>query len=165
MNKISIMMLLSLTLVGCGSKETTSAGPTAQPAKPQAAHDAMRKNQAYIDEGLNYLQHANVVAAIKSFDSAIKENPKDPRGYIVLGQTYLRLKEYNRAIDTFSAVTHVAPEDGEGYYMLAVTYGLSGDKALAQENAKKSIAIFQAQKNQERFMRSVALLNGLTKEE
>jgi tetratricopeptide (TPR) repeat protein len=169
MRKLSLIALISLILVGCGSKESSapSAQQTSVPsdAKAAATPQALElKHQAYINAGMKYLQQSNISAAIKSFDSAIKVNPRDPRGYLVLGQTYLRLKQYDRAIDTFSAETRVAPQDGEGYYLLAVSYGLSGNKILAKENAEKSIKIFQEQKDQERFVRSVALLNGLSKE-
>jgi Tfp pilus assembly protein PilF len=174
MKKISVLVLASFVLIGCGSKE--NAAPTGQqtsapmmapsataaaPAVSGTQAEAMQQ-KAYIEQGMKYLKESNVAAAIKSLDSAIKVNPRDPRGYLVLGHTYLRLKQYDRAVDTFAAMTRVAPQDGEAYYLLAVSYGLSGNTALAKENAEKSIKIFQAQKDQEKFVRSVALLNGLS---
>lgn len=169
MNKMGIIALALFALVGCGQKE--SSAPSAQEASSSAPASRVSnlqatalKSQAYINEGLKQLEQSNIPAAITSFDSAIKANPRDPRGYLVLGQAYLRLKRFDRAIDTFSAMIRVAPRDGEAYYLLAVSYGLSGDKALAKENAEKSIKIFQSQKDEERFMRSVALLNGLSQE-
>ena len=151
---------LGLALAGCGSN-TNQPGSSQGPSMSKS-QTAKLNNQAQIDEGLRLLQESNIGGAIKSFDEAIKASPTNPEGYLVLGQTYLRLKEYDRAIDTFSAASRVAPQEGEIYYLLAVSHGLAGNGNLARENAEKSIEIFQGQKNEEKFVRSVALLKGLT---
>ena len=151
-------------MVGCGSQETQSGATKEMPKAVSNGQVAALKNQHHIEQGLEHLRDANIAAAIKSFDEAIKQNPRDPQGYLILGETYLRIKDYNRAIDTFSAVTRVAPQNGEGFYLLAITYGVMGNKDLARQNAQKSIELFQEEKNQAKFVRSVALLNGLSKE-
>ena len=153
---------LLMLLIGCGSN-TNQTSSQASPASASVPEAAMLKNQSHINEGMQELHDSNVTAAIKSFDEAIKQNPKNPQGYLVLGQTYLRLKDYDRAIDTFSAAVRVAPRNGEAYYLLAVSYGLAGNGDMARENAQKSVTIFQNEKNQEKFVRSVALLKGLSK--
>ena len=164
MRNFSVIMLMFLALAGCGDKKTTTSAEPAASLRSKMQAAAL-KNQAYIDQGMKYLQSSNIPAAIKSFNAAIKQNPRDPRGYLVLGQTYMRMQEYDKAINSFSVAAKVAPEDGEAYYLLAVNYGLTGDKVLARQNAEKSIEIFKNQRNQEKFVRSVALLNGLTKPE
>lgn len=159
-NKIMIIGI-ALVFVGCGSNENSSS-QTKSPSMPAPIEATKLANQSQIDEGLQQLRDSDIPGAIKNFDDAIKVNPADPQGYLVLGQTYLRLKEYDRAIDTFSAASRVAPEEGEIYYLLAVSHGLAGNNDLARENAEKSVQIFQSQKNEEKFVRSVALLKGLS---
>lgn len=159
-NKI-MMIGIALVFAGCGSNENQSS-LTKSSSMPAPIEATRLANQSRIDEGLQQLRDSDIPGAIKSFDDAIKVNPSDPQGYLVLGQTYLRLKEYDRAIDTFSAASRVAPDEGEIYYLLAVSHGLAGNNDLARENAEKSVQIFQSQKNEEKFVRSVALLKGLS---
>jgi tetratricopeptide (TPR) repeat protein len=119
----------------------------------------------HIQEGIQHLQQANTVEAIKSFDEAIKNNPTDPSGYIILGETYMRLQEYNRAVDSLNAASRVAPDKGEIFYLLAINYGLLGKRDLAKENAQKSVEKFRLAKDEENFLRSLALLQGLMQPE
>lgn len=121
-------------------------------------------NKNYIKEGIQHLQEANPTEAIKSFNAAIKSNPGDMSGYIVLSETYMRMQEYNRAIDSLTAASRVAPDQGQIYYLLAINYGLIGDKEQAQENAKKSAEIFQMQKDQQNFVKSLALWQGIMRD-
>jgi Tfp pilus assembly protein PilF len=160
MSRIMIVFL-ALAFAGCGSDTNKNSGQVSAPSGQGRAMTSL-SNQGHIDEGLQNLQESDIPGAIKSFDEAIKANPTDPQGYLVLGQTYLRLKEYDRAIDTFAAASQIAPQDGEVYYLLAVSYGLAGKTDLAKENAERSVEIFQSQQNQEKFVRSVALLKGLS---
>jgi tetratricopeptide (TPR) repeat protein len=90
----------------------------------------------------------------------------------VLGQVYLKLQNPARAADTFSAACRVAPNNGEAQYMKALSLSMSlKDRGqddfhvyynLALESAKKSLDLFVAQQDEQRFQRSLALIKNLT---
>lgn len=115
-----------------------------------------------IQKGVGYLKAGNLPSAIKNFDESIKVNPNDPRGYLILGETYLRIKNFDRAIDTFRAAVKADPQNGSLYYFLAMAYGLKGDTVNAIPNAKKSAEIFKSNDDQQNFLKSVALVQGLS---
>ena len=153
MKKWCIVFGILLCVFGCEQKKEVKIEiPAAQPQT--ATHDFMQ-------EGVQYLQEANVPDAIRSFDEAIKKNPTDPQPYMILGQTYMRINDYTRAVDTFSAALRVSPNKGELHYLIAVNYGLAGDMELARKNAEASIEIFRQQKDEENFLRALTLLQGL----
>jgi len=153
--KRALYLLCILTLVaGCTPKDSASAKTPVAVEKNSAA-------DSFIDMGIAHLQAGEVVEAVRSFDDAIRQNPRDPKGYLILGQTYMRLNNVDRAIDTLSAVLNFEPDNGEAKYFLAVAYGLKGDREKAIEFAQKSMESFQEQQNQESFMRALVLLRGL----
>jgi Tfp pilus assembly protein PilF len=126
-------------------------------ATPAAAGSSNLK----IATGMDYLRQGDIRQAIKSFDEAIKENPKDVQGYMILGQTYMHMKEYNRAIDTLTVATQVAPDNGQAHYLLATNFGLAGNYSMARVQAQRSAEIFRKNQDENNFKRSVALLQGL----
>lgn len=153
MKRIVIIMLAAAFVSGCGSEKTESKG------KPQVT--AKTAQDKFLNKGIQYLQEANTIDAVRSFDQAIKQNPLDPRGYMILGQTYMRMNAYDRAIDTLSAAARIVPEKGEIFYLLAVNHGLAGNKDLAALNAQKSVELFRQKQDEENFKKSLALLKGL----
>lgn len=164
-----IVLCCLIVLSGCGSpQQTTSSSETesqlpvdekAMAAKARTPSQSMDEN--FIAQGVEHLQDADTLGAIRNFDEYIKRHPQDPRGYIILGQTYMRLNDYPRAIDTFSAATRVAPDQGDLYYFLAMNYGLNNNLDMAIASAQKSVVLFREQKDEENFLRSLALLQGL----
>ena len=153
--------LLLLAVSGCGGPPPKSE--TTQPQFPETEQSALKPSPQtkYVDQGLEYLKAGKLAAAIKSFDEAIKQSPKDLRGYVVLGQTYLRVKDYSRAIDTFTAATRVAPDQGDIYFFLAVSQNMAGNKEQAVINAQKSAEVFRQKNDQVNFRKSVLFLQSL----
>ena len=168
--RLVIVLIVLAVVSGCGSgqeKSERAAEPQAAASSPMemaspTATPGTAQKPRLIQQGVDYLQDANPVAAVHSFDEYIKQHPNDAQGYLILGQTYMRLNDYPRAIDTFTAATRIAPEQGEAYYLLAMNYGLSGNFEKAIESAQRSVELFRAQKDEQNFLRSLALMQGLT---
>lgn len=163
--RLVIMLGVAVLIAGCGSKPegqaSSNAAPTAQAASQMAA-DKFIPEQKFLALGIQDLRRGKPVEAIRSFDAAIKQNPRDPNAYLVLGETYMHLKNYDRAIDTLSAATRIAPEKGEFYYFLALNYELKGDKDQAKVNAQKSFELFRLHQDEENLKKSLALLRELS---
>lgn len=157
MKRFLVVMLAVAFVSGCGSPSTGSK------SKPKATpkETAKRVQDKFLNEGIQYLQEANTVEAVRSFDQAIRQNPLDTRGYMILGQTYMRMNNYDRAIDTLLAASRVSPDQGEIYYLLAVNHRLAGNPELAKENVQKSIELFRQTKDERNFKKSLVLLKGL----
>ena len=161
MRNLLIVLAMVVFVAGCGeAKKTDSAKLSSAEDKAGMAAAPIAANPM-IAAGVQHLQQGEIKDAIKSFDEAIRENPKDVQGYLILGQTYMHLKEYNRAIDTFMVATRVEPENGEAHYLLATNFGLAGNYEMARLQAQKCVEIFRRTKDEDNFKRSVALLQGL----
>ena len=161
MKNVLLVMTVLVFLAGCGNSNQQSGAQSTTsgtPSQMAAGYEAANPN---IATGVNYLHQGDIKGAIKSFDAAIRENPKDVQGYLILGQTYMHLKEYNRAIDTFTVATRVSPENGEAHYLLATNLGLSGNFSSAKMEAQKCAEIFRDQKDATNFKRAIALLQSL----
>ena len=163
----NLLMVLAMVVfwAGCGEAKKND-GAKAVPAGEKISMTSTMPTASIpanpmIATGLQHLQQGDIKDAIKSFDEAIRENPKDVQGYLILGQTYMHLKEYNRAIDTFMVATRVDPENGEAHYLLATNFGLAGNYEMARLQAQKCVEIFRRTKDENNFKRSVALLQGL----
>ncbi len=161
MKKSLIIFAAVAFFVGCGQAPKTDGAKIDSGSNALNVAAAGQAINPLIASGLVNLQKGDVKAAIKSFDDAIRENPKDVQGYIILGQTYMHLKDFNRAVDTFMVATRVDPENGQAHYLLATNLGLAGNYTLARVQAQKSAEIFQKNKDANNFKRAVALLQGL----
>ena len=153
MKRLVLAVLPLIVFYGCGSHVAEQQNPP------------VNQSKAYLVEGIQHLKDADVADAIKSFDAAIKANPSDPAGYIVLSETFTRMKEYDRAVNSLNVAAHIAPDQGRIYYLLAVNYVLLGKNDLAKENVQKSIDIFRQQKDEKNFVKSLALMQGIVKDE
>ncbi len=167
MRKLFFATAVAILILGCGSpQETKEAASQAGPAVTQAQKQAIlkvveQKQDALIQEGIEHLQDAEIRQAIESFDNAIRQNPMDPEPYLILSQTYMRLQNYLRAVDTLSAAERIAPNRGDIQYLLAISYGMLGKQDMAKTCAQKSIEFFRQSKDEENFIKSVALLQGM----
>ena len=158
MKRILIGWMAVLLICGCGTP------PKTETTKSSGGQEvAVLSDEDYVQEGIEHLQDAEVTEAIKSFDQAIKQDPLEPEPYLVLSQTYMRLKQYDRAIDTLEAAERVAPNRGDIQYLLAINYGITGQEDMAKQSAKKSIELFRQDQDEENFMKAVALLQGMLK--
>ena len=149
-----LTILISATMIaGCSRKDDT------------AKNAKNSKSTQFIAQGMDYLRQSDVRNAIRSFDMAIKTDPKNVENYLVLGQVYLQLKNFQGAVDVLTAATRIDPNSGEAYYLLATSRGLRGkdeDKIESVAAAKKSVEIFLKERDEERFKKAVVLLQGLT---
>jgi len=154
MRKFVVLLLMLVLVVGCGkSKEGKTKFKDFEPQTD------------YVKMGMEHLAKSDIPRAIGSFDEAIRQDPGNTTNYIILGQVYLRLNNVQKAIDTFNAATRVDTSNGEIYYLLAYIHGLTGNKKEAIQAVKRSVEIFIAQKNQEKLVRSMALLQSLAQSE
>ena len=155
MNKYCLagLGILILCVAGCGERKSEEI---------QAA--VVDKAQMdFMAQGVKYLKESNVRGAVKSFDEAIKQNPKDLRPYLILGETYMHAGQYDRAVDTLTAASYVDPDQGEVYYLLAMSQGLAGHVPEAKINAQKSVIAFEKQKDVPNLKKAMVLLQGLVK--
>lgn len=159
MKKGSVMVFAALLLAGCGGSDRS--GQSNAPASLSQTAQAPSASDAALMAGIAQLRNGQVTEAIHSFDTSIRENPRNFQTYMILGQTYMHLKDYNRAIDTFTVATAVEPDNGEVKLLLATNYGLAGNYRMAKLEAEKCLAIFQKEKDETNFKRAVALLQGL----
>lgn len=151
MKNLMMMLVLAVFLTGCGGKKESGS---------ETASVAGKKD--YVAEGMMYLKEKDIERAIRSFDLAIKQDPKNPNNFLFLGQVYLRLKQNDKAADTFDAATKVDPNNGQAFFYLAVSRALQQRKADAIAAAQRSADIFLQTRNEAMFKQSVALVKGLS---
>ena len=158
-----IVLLAVLMMSGCSERASKEASePVVQSAMDSTGSSAAGPQTNYLAQGLENLKKADVTAAIRDFDSAIKQNPGDPQAYIILGQTYMNMQQYSRAIDTFVAATRLAPNEGQLYYLLAVNHRFAGNGKEARQYAEKSIELFREKKDEQNFKRALVFLQSLS---
>lgn len=166
MRNLYIVLAMMVMLAGCGEAKKAETTKVNVPTKNkgmvmQAMAGSTSSPNSMLASGMDSLRQGDVRQAIKSFDEAIRENPKNVEGYMILGQTYMYMKEYNRAIDTLTVATRVAPDNGQAHYLLATNFGLAGNYQMARVQAQRSAEIFRKNQDENNFKRSVALLQGL----
>ncbi len=155
MKKYIAVFALTVLAAGCGGRPS---GNQAAGTQKQGSSGS----QTFLQEGFSYLKENDYQKAIKSFDQAIKKEPKNIDNYMTLGQVYLRLKNYPSAVDTLSAAVQVSPQSGEAYYLLATSKALKGDVSSAIIDAQKSAQLFIQRKDQEKLKKTLVLLKGLS---
>lgn len=165
MKQVIMVALGMLMLAGC-SEAPKSSGQDQSPAAASQTAAVVKESpeaasEKYVAEGRTDLQSGDIVEAIRNFDNAIRQNPRNTGAYMVLGETYLHVRNYDKAIDTLTAALIVDPRNGSANYLLAMAYNLRGDKDLALQHAQKSTQIFQDAKDAENFKKSLILLQGL----
>ena len=150
-----VMFLLS----GCGKANNDVAQVKQEVMARSGTPQDSARTDKLLAEGAALLVKGYIPAALKAFDEAIKSNPNDPRGYIALGEAYIRIKKMDPAIETFKMILNFSPENPEAYYLIGMAHGLKGERNIAAQYAQKSMEFAQAQKNEEVFIRSAAMLN------
>ena len=153
MKRNVILILTVLFLAGCGQKETET--------KFEGVTSEKKDNMS---QGMKYLQEGDVNNAIRSFDEAIKADPKNSKNYIVLGEVYLKLNNNDSAHDSFTAATKVDPNNADAFYYLAVCKQRKGEKDNALAAVKRSAELYMQSKDKVKFERSLLLLKELTGE-
>ncbi len=154
MKKGLILTLGVLFIVGCGNNQQQS----------ETGFQGVAEKKDYLAQGMQYLQDSDIKNAIRSFDQAIKQDPKNPKNYLVLGEVYMRLKNYDSAVDALTGASRVDPDNGDTFYLIAVARSFQGRNEEAIVAAQRSIEIYVKKKDEENFKRSVMLLERLKKQ-
>ena len=133
MKRNAALLLALVFVLGCGS----------QKAEEKQRFEGVTEKKDFVAIGKDFLSKQDVPNAIKSFDQAIKQDPRNIDNYIVLGEVYLRLKAYPQAVDTLKAGLRIDPNSGMTYYLMATALAFAGEMEEAVISAKKSAAIYQ----------------------
>ena len=152
MKRFIMMMVLVFAVAGCQSKHA------------EEKFEGITAKQDFISQGMQFLAEKKIPEAIKSFDQAIKNDPRNVNNYLVLGQVYMKLNNPDAAADTFQAATYVDPNNGEAFYLLAASRAGQGRKKQAIESAQKSVDNFMKVRDEENFKKAVVLLKSLTEQ-
>ena len=84
-----------------------------------------------IKRGKELVRTGDTAAAIRQFESALKQNPSDAEAYYQLGLAYEILKDAAQASDAFKTAQRLAPQRAEIALALGRLYWYSGDRTLA----------------------------------
>lgn len=74
---------------------------------------------AWMRLGLYQMRYGDATDAIRSFQTAIKQDPKDVQCWECLGDAFVNRGSYSSAVKVFTKVTELAPNDLYSYYQVA----------------------------------------------
>lgn len=160
MNIVLLLLVVAFLGAGCGQNNTTASQV---PGKDQAPMGA--KGEKYIQEGVDYLNKAELADAIKSFNKAVALNPRDPKPYFILAEVYMRLNNYENAIANLNNVIALESDNGPAFYFLGICKGLSGNRKEAIVDIEHSVAIFQQKKDEVNFKKALTTLQQMMQAE
>jgi tetratricopeptide (TPR) repeat protein len=143
MKRLVGVLFIAAALIGCGG--------------PKQAKQAAVQKRDFVAEGFELLKQGQVVPAIKSFDEAIREDPRNPDKYLTLAEVYFNLKYYVGAMDTVNAALKLDPTSAKAYYLYAVSAYLTNDpqnRTTAEEAIKRAMTLYLANKDRENFEKS-----------
>ncbi|HOW35202.1 MAG TPA: tetratricopeptide repeat protein [Candidatus Omnitrophota bacterium] len=155
MKRMIYVLMAVVWLAGCGSRQPAEKTDTASaPQAPAVKTDL-------VEIGAKYLAKGDVVNAMGAFNQAVVINPNDVRAYFVLGQMYMQMANYDKAIENFKSVASIDPNNGQAYLMLGGCYDLQGKRPEAIDAVKKSVEVFEKQRDETGFKTSLAILQKL----
>lgn len=160
-HKLLIVLFVCFSIVGCNSRENV-------PEKKAAAVDANLAKQAsakLIQQGADFLNQQDVAKAIVSFEGAIQVDPANLQPYMLLAELLMKMKSYPQAILVLERAVGVFPDNGFVFYMLSLANQGNQTPLPAVLAARRSAELFQAQKNEEGYKRSMLLMESLIKTE
>jgi len=145
-----VFLLLAVCLIaGCGRSKAKQEGEMAQ-------------KTAYFERGLEELKSGKVADAMKDFENAIRNNPRDSRPYLVLGRIYIAARDYQNAVYSLEFAKKIFPDNGEVRMLLAESYDRSGKREEAIKNVQESLNIYQQKRDEENFVKALVALRFLT---
>ena len=119
------------------------------------------KAKSYVEEGTALLKKGDTVEAIKVFQGAMLQKPKDPRPAYILGQLFMQFARYHDASRYFQKAITIEPENGEAYLLLGGCFDLEGRKTEAILSVRKSAQIFKKKNDKENLKESLMVLRQL----
>lgn len=159
--KFLIVFFVCLSIVGCNSREK-------MPAKKAAETDSNLTKQAsakLIQQGVEFLNQKDVAKAVVSLEGAIQVDPANLQPYMLLSEIFMRMKSYPEAIAILERAVGVFPDNGYVFYMLSLANQGNQAPLPAVLAARRSVEIFQAQKNEDGYKQSMLLMEALIKGE
>ncbi len=160
-NKGLITFVLILSLAGCNSRENSAEkqNPGADSTLPTKAAAKL------LQQGVEFLNQKDVAKAVVSFEGAIQIDPTNLQPYMVLTEVFMRMKSYPEAITIMERAADVFPNNGYVFYMLSLANEGNKTPLPAVLAARKSVELFQSQKNEEGYKQSMLLMEALIKTE
>ncbi len=146
MKKLLWVVVVGFCVGGCTAREPVTT---------------KEETRNFVKEGVESLTKKDVEGALRSFEQAIVQDPRNEKAHFILAQTLMHIREYQRAAKSFMAVVKINPDNGEAYLLLGGCFDLMGNKDEAIKNVQKSVEIFQRQRDEERFKQSVVILHRL----
>jgi Tfp pilus assembly protein PilF len=168
MNRIFAGIAVVCLLCGCGLQPQEPQDKTRLVQKAEQISGGQEQvpetQQPFVTSAIEAIKSGDLASGIKNLDEAIRRNPADLQAYTLLGQTYMHVNEIDRAIDTFTAALNIDPDQGDVLYMIAICQRLSGQKELAVASAERALMVFEKERDEENFKRTLVLLHGLSQE-
>lgn len=118
-----------------GSLSNRSALPTRP--RPEATLFRSMSFDDYFEQGKSYYDAGQYANAVRSFQSAVRLQPDDPKGHYFLGISLMLSDRYREALKSFTKTTDLYPESPGPYFCSGWIY-------FAYGNEQKSIAAFKA---------------------
>jgi Tfp pilus assembly protein PilF len=95
---------------------------------------ASEQAMAYYRQGVREHQRGELASAIRSYNKALKEDPKFVEAYDNLGQVYRQAGQYDDAIKCYNKSLKLYPEGEMARMNLAVVHSIKGDLAGAKKD-------------------------------
>jgi Tfp pilus assembly protein PilF len=123
--KVTVLLLLALTLVGCASSPRTTSPGEAEVSKPNVdrAQDGKQDGKSGTPAPENVQVDADVIA---DFNTAMK---------------YLKAENYEKGTELLKQLTQRAPSYTAPYINLAMAYEKMGKLPEAEKNIKKALEL------------------------
>lgn len=99
------------------------------------------KAKEFFNEGVKYEQENNEMAAMGSYQQALKEDPNYADAYLNLGTIFFKKKEYDNALKQFKTATEKAPQNKDAFANLGRVQYIMKRYLEAEESFKSAIAI------------------------
>jgi tetratricopeptide (TPR) repeat protein len=112
----------------------------AQPASSTTPPSSIQASEA-VKRGIAYRNKGDWKQAIREFDAAIKQNPKDYYAYAWRGRAYGAIDKHDAAIADCSTAIKLNPNDAASYLNRGKAYGSKGDYARAISDATVCIRL------------------------
>lgn len=116
-------------------------------------------------QGVDFLNQQDVAKAVVSFEGAIQVDPANLPPYMYLAEIFIKMKSYPQAITVLERAVGVFPDNGYVFYMLSLANQGNQTPLPAVLAARRSVELFQAQKNEEGYKQSMLLMESLIKTE
>jgi len=130
--KLLTVLLLAFVLslgVACASEPSADYEPDA---------DAIIEARTYVEKGIEYFSLSQYEKAIKSYDKAIRLNPKTANVYNKRGVAYQALGQYDKAIQDYDEAIRLHPENASAYHNRGLAYEALGNSLQGEQDLAKS---------------------------